>query len=165
MRVEEVCPGILRILSLIGRIESEVESRQTVLVQPLEVKGEERAPRIADNVPPASSGDHVEGIRGVQQTCDLLVHGTQGEARRPLEVLADNVLRMHSEFHALCTHITEVGVLVVFTSYSRCTDEVDEIECIALVDIQGRADPVVEQAQFHADVQFVHLLPGQVSVL
>ena len=59
LRVTEVCTVDVGILTMIGGLESKVKGGKPVTIQPLEVVREERTLRIAYEVAPTTSSDHV----------------------------------------------------------------------------------------------------------
>ena len=59
LRVAEVRTVHVGILRTIGGVESKVKGGKPVTVQPLEVVREERTLRVADEIAPATSCDHI----------------------------------------------------------------------------------------------------------
>ena len=92
------------------------------------------------------------------------MHGTKRKAGGPRKPIGNDILGVHTQFYASCTHVAKVGVLVILTSNARSTYKVDEVERVALVQVEGCADAIVEHSQFNTHVQLIHFFPSQVAI-
>ena len=92
------------------------------------------------------------------------MHGAKRKTGGPRKPVGNDILGVHTQFYASCTHVAKVGVLVILTSDARSTYKVDEVERVALVQVEGCADAIVEHSQFNTQVQLVHFFPCQVAI-
>ena len=86
------------------------------------------------------------------------------EVGRPLEVAGPDVDRGQGQFVTAGGHARDVTVLGDFTAETHRVDDTDQVVVVTLVPVAREVDPVVEEAQFRADVQLVLLFEGEIRV-
>ena len=89
----------------------------------------------------------------------------EDKVRIPRKIFRANVAGGKGELHTVGFHRGYVGVFVDETAHSLRGNYTDQVIVVALIPVGREIDPVFEQTEVDADVQFMLFLVGEFAVL
>ena len=89
----------------------------------------------------------------------------EDKVRVPRKIFRANVAGRKGELHTVGFHCGNVGIFVDKTAHSLRGDYTDQVVIVTLIPVGREVDPVFEQTEVDADVQFMLFLVGEFAVL
>ena len=136
----------------------------TVRVEPCKRDGKQSAHGIA------FTGETVAGYQfhhaGESFQLGHFIFGVgEDKVRIPRKIFRANVAGGKGELHTVGFHRGYVGIFVDETAHSLRGNYTDQVIVVALIPVGREIDPVFEQTEVDADVQFMLFLVGEFAVL